>query len=100
ERYLPYCDELTIASRGKKTRNIKNLSISSGPKVKYHILPNLSTIKNRRDRIKELKSNLRILIKQSDILIARMPSVHAYHAIKIAQRINKPYVVEVVGDAF
>src|SRR5699024_2910978 len=76
------------------------LNLSSGSNVTHYILPNLSRVKNRHKKIEKLKLDLETLIKESDVIVARMPSGHAYHAIKICRRLKKPYVVEVVGDVF
>lgn|SRR5699024_8873962 len=100
ERYLAYSDKLVVAARGKKVNSTENLNLSSGPNVEHYILPNLSVLKDRSDRVKKLNQDLEKLIHESDALVARMPSIHAYHAIKIARQLNKPYVVEVVGDVF
>lgn len=102
ERYLPYFSELNVAGRGNEIKHIekKQLNISSGPKVNHFILPNVSSIKNRNRNLQNMKADLKSLIKESDALVARMPSIHAYHAIKIAKREKKPYVIEVVGDVF
>lgn len=97
-RYLPYCTEIVMAARGEQLDASKNLSLSSGPNVRHSKLPNLSTIKYRRKRIKELDHQLYHLIEKADILIARMPSTYAIHAIQIAKKLGKPYVTEVVGD--
>jgi len=99
QRYLKYFDELNVAARAVK-KGEQTLNLSSGPNVQHFILPNLSSIKNRIGNLKRVKRELIELIKETDALVARMPSVYAYHAIKIAQKLNKPYVVEVVGDVF
>lgn len=100
ERYLNYFDELVVASRGKKNTVNGQLNLSSGPNVRHFILPNLSNIKKRYKNKKKLKKDLEILIKESDSVVARMPSIYAYRAIKVARKQNKPFVVEVVGDVF
>ena len=100
DRYLPYCNELFVAGRWKKSSNTIGLNTASGRKVKYYKLPDLSTIRNRRKKVIELKIKLRHILDKADLLIARLPSIHAYYAIKIAKKLNKPYVIEVVGDSF
>src|SRR5690625_1601486 len=100
KRYLPYCREVFIAGRAEKVKDQQRLSKSSGPNIYHYKMPDLSTIKNRYIRSRKLKSKLLKLIKKVDLVIARMPSIHARYAIKIAKKLNKPYVVEVVGDVF
>lgn len=99
QRYLKYFKEITVAGRGSKIGE-EELNLSSGPNVEHYILPNTSTIKNRISSMKKLKRDLKYLIEKNDTLVARIPSNHAYEAIKIAKKLNKPYVLEVVGDAF
>jgi len=99
ERYLRYFNKMEVAGRGSEIGE-EILNLSSGPNVKHYILSDLSRIKNRAQNIKKIKADLEMLIGNSDALVARMPSGHAYHAIKIARKLNKPYVVEIVGDVF
>ena len=100
ERYLRYFDQLIIAGRGEKVQKTGKLHISSGPNVEHEILPNLSSLKHRRKKILILQKRLKELMYESDALVARMPSVYGLYAIKIARNLNKPYVVEIVGDVF
>ncbi|WP_157724823.1 glycosyltransferase [Virgibacillus phasianinus] len=99
QRYLKYFDNLIVAARAKRKLG-ENLNISSGNRVEHIILPSLSKIKGRYKNKSDLKKKLKTVIEGSDALIARMPSEHAYLAIKIAKRLNKPYTVEIVGDVF
>ncbi|MDO6450500.1 glycosyltransferase [Oceanobacillus profundus] len=99
ERYLNYFDNIIIAARASKIGR-EELNLSSGPRVNHFVLPNLSNIKGRYRNKKRLNNDLERLIKQTDVVVSRMPSEHAYYAIKIAQKLNKPYVIEVVGDVF
>jgi len=98
-RYLKYFKKMIVAGRGQEIK-YEILNLSSGPNVKHYVLPNLSKLKDRFQNKRKLKVELELLINNSDALVARMPSVHAYHAIKIARKLNKPYAVEVVGDVF
>lgn len=100
ERYLLYFKKMIVAGRAEKLNDNNGYNLSSGPYVEHQILPDLSTVKGRSKNVSQLKKKLVTLIKESDLLIARMPSMHAYYAIKIAIKLNKPYVVEVVGDGF
>ncbi|WP_252501999.1 glycosyltransferase [Sporosarcina sp. Marseille-Q4943] len=99
QRYLKYFTKMIVAGRGREIGE-ETLNISSGPSVEHFILPDLSKIKSRFQNLKVLKADLELLMNNTDVLIARMPSGHAYHAIKIARKLNKPYVIEVVGDVY
>lgn len=44
--------------------------------------------------------NLKEIIKNADCVVARVPSINGYKAIRYAKRYKKPYLVEVVGCTF
>src|SRR5699024_4206453 len=99
-RYLNNFEQVTVCSRTTNTKNPGGLNKSDGKNVVIKSLPNLSIIKGR---LKALKTTKEILIKEIekvDVVVARMPSTHAYYAMKIANKLKKPLVVEVVGDVF
>jgi glycosyltransferase involved in cell wall biosynthesis len=100
DRYLNHFDELIIAARGEKNNNNSELNLSSGKNIRHYILPNISKISGRYQGLVKIRAELKELILDTDVLIARMPSIYAYEAIKIAKGLKKPYVVEVVGDVF
>ncbi|TDL32836.1 glycosyltransferase [Jeotgalibacillus sp. S-D1] len=98
-RYLKHFDKLKVAARGVEYEG-DNLNISSGSRVKHYILPTLSNVARRNKNLRILKEDLEKIIENADAVVARVPSGHAYHAIKIAKKLKKPYVIEVVGDVF
>lgn len=99
-RYLSNFNKVKVCARMIESKEIKNLNLSSGPDVYFEKLPNLSTIKSRHIAIKKTKEILKRNILDVDVVVARMPSAHADIAIKLAREMNKPFVVEVVGDVF
>lgn len=99
-RYLKNFEKVTVCARVVDNVSIKNLNRSDGKNVVIKKLPDLSVIKKRKTKIKSTKNILRKEIEKADILVARMPSINAHLAIKIALKNNKPFVVEVVGDVF
>src|SRR5699024_3660172 len=99
-RYLNNFDKVTICSRLSEITSNANIRQSDGDKVSFKALPNLSVIKGRKKAFKTTKRILTEKIKESDVVVARIPSSHAYLAMKIAMKLKKPIVVEVVGDSF
>src|SRR5690625_2483554 len=99
-RYLTNFEKVIICARKEEKYSLENWSLSSGEHIEHISLPDLSIIKDRNKKVKETNSILKRELVNSDVLVARMPSVHGYLAIKLALRLNKPYVVEVVGDVF
>ncbi len=102
KRYLKHFSNLTVIGRGKKI-NLEDsfrLDISSGERVKHLFLPRISDptsfLKNRQS----VNNKLKEAISKADVLIARMPSEYSVLAIKYARKLNKPYIVECVGDVF
>src|SRR5699024_4200686 len=99
-RYLNNFEQVTVCSRTTNVKNQGNLNQSNGKNVVIKSLPNVSIIKGRLKALKTTKEILKKEIKKVDVVVARMPSRHAYYAMKIAKEIKKPLVVEVVGDVF
>lgn len=106
KRYDCITNELTIAIRVNSidSKNIQN-KYTKITKEKYSIIecPNLSSIRGMFFYRKQCQEILEEQIKQSDGLIVRLPSFIGNLAIKLAQKYNKPYLVEMVGcpwDAF
>lgn len=68
--------------------------------IKIFDIPNLHTIKGFLFPYVSSKAKLEYLIKNSDLVIIRLPSEIGNVAIKIAQKYKKKYIVEVVGCAW
>lgn len=102
KRYLNHFDELVVAGRAEniKDKDIVNLNVSSGSNVKHYKLPSVSKIKNRFKLKRKLNNELTVLVKEADGIIARLPSIHASEAIKLAKKYKKPYAIELVGDVY
>ncbi|MDX5476030.1 MAG: glycosyltransferase [Bacillaceae bacterium] len=94
KRYLKHFEEITVAGRYKQVTDVKGLDISSGNRVTHRKLPNINSIKSYNLNNKILSN----LIKEVDIVIARLPSMHSNSAIRIAKKLRKPYIIELVGD--
>lgn len=98
QRYLEHCDDLIVTGRIQKlNENDTNYSLSSGNQLTFVNIPDASNLgyflpDNAAETalVKE--------IKKVDAVIARIPSQIGYLAVKVAQQLNKPYAVEIVGD--
>ncbi|MFD0713722.1 glycosyltransferase family 4 protein [Paenibacillus sp. GCM10027626] len=103
ERYLAVFDHITVACRGQRTQPDADMSgktLSSGPQVEFLVLPSLSNPVNKLTKRGYVDQCLTEAIREADAVIARMPSEIGAEAIRIAQRLGKPYAVEVVACAW
>lgn len=99
QRYLEIFDELTVV--GRKIDTLPNrLVVSSAENVKFNLITGVhgvkAVLKNKKRVVKELES----VIKQVDLVIIRLPSTLGSWAVNVCKKLNKTYVLEVVGDPF
>jgi glycosyltransferase involved in cell wall biosynthesis len=98
-RYLDVFGSLTVFGRGVPVAEGERarLSLSSGPSVRFELVPSLSgpvnAVRNRR-RVRE---RLRAALKDADALVARLPSEVGLLAVEVARELGTPWAVEVVG---
>ena len=100
-RYLKYFEEITLATRkkeksqekgnyqGYKRTDGKNVLVK--PITQYNNV--LDAIKNR----KKIEKQIDEIVKETDFIIIRMPSVIGMFACDSAKRHNKQYVIEKVA---
>ncbi|MBU5616451.1 glycosyltransferase family 4 protein [Psychrobacter sp. TAE2020] len=102
QRYLSVFKFLTVVGRddGKITNNHNKYSISSASGVDFVLLPNISNFKNEVLGNNFVREKCKKLVASNDALIARLPSKLGTLFIKEAIRQNKPYAIEVVGNAW
>ena len=106
ERYEVIANDIEIAVRTEEITedNIQNKS-SKINKEKYKVIecPNILSLKGLIVNRNECKKILRKEIEASDYVIARLPSMIGNMSINLAKKLNKPYLIEMVGcpwDAF
>lgn len=96
-RYLINGDKLFVFGR---TSKLGAKSLSSRDNVKFHLTTIYNTPKdlivNRKAIVKELQS----FIADKDCVILRVPSILGLLGCQIAIQQNKPYLLEVVADAY
>jgi glycosyltransferase involved in cell wall biosynthesis len=100
-RYLPHFASLTVVGRDGGAKGDGREINAASPGVTIQLWPDLNPARLlRRLRIKR---ELAVLIRENDAIIARLPSEYGLMAAGLADRMGKPYMVEVVGcarDAF
>lgn len=106
KRYEIIANDINVAIRviSIKEENV-NKKYAKLSKEKYKIIecPNLSSLKGLAIDLKKCKSILKNEIEKSDYIIIRLPSMIGNLAVSVAKRLNKPYLIEMVGcpwDAF
>ncbi len=98
-KYIEYVEQLVIVTRKEKLqeKDRKKCSIASCNNVKFECFENLSLIKL-------LLGKYNFIIKQrvieSDFCIIRLHSFIGYIACHYAEKLGKPYLIELVGCPF
>lgn len=101
ERYLAIFDHMKVIGRSKLIQDdsIDNYALAEGEAVDFVLTDpkyNMYNIVSNSEHINKMIENE---ICKVDFLIIRMPSILGVFAAKIARKINKPLVIEVVGHA-
>lgn len=102
ERYLTVFDEVVVAGRVRTLldqESRQKLNISSGPHVRFVEIPSVNNplhLFSSRKKAAEILANL---LKECDGLIARNSEISRI-AAEQAERLNKPWLVEVVYCPF
>lgn len=102
KRYENITNDLRIAIRVRNVEkdyndNKKTENYLSKEKYKIIECPNISSLKGIFIDIKKAKLILEKEIKDVDFLIIRLPSMIGNLAVNIAKKMNKPYLIEMVG---
>lgn len=103
DRYLQHTDQLVVAGRQQPQQSGEseaNLVRSDRPEIEFLFLPSLTNPANRFSGLKIARAKLEAAIRECDGVIARVPSENGYLAADIAQKLNKPWLAEVVGCAW
>ncbi|MEX0660713.1 MAG: glycosyltransferase family 4 protein [Candidatus Woykebacteria bacterium] len=101
KRYLRVFDHIDVWGRVTKERdNYKNLPLASIDGSTFHFGRSISGLNSFFGTRKRECNRLSSLIKNADCVIARLPSEYGLMAVKLAEKMNKPYGTEVVGCAW
>jgi len=99
-RYLKHVDELLVVGRLGGSADCESLTAASGPGVGFRLLPGLLTPRSFLGGHRRIHRELESIVKDTDAVVARVPSVMGRMAAKIARRLGKPFALEVVGCAW
>lgn len=103
ERYLKVFNEVHVVARMKninKDENNLKLTKSNRDGVYFHEISSISGAKNLIANYKKAYLELESVIKESDGVIARLPSEIGNLSISVAKKHNIPYAVEMVACAW
>ena len=105
ERYLAVFDSIVVSTRMRIDDPIddsmtKNMKLSSGPRVKFKPISEYRKSVDMIFNRKKISNQVREILEQCDCIIIRLPSFIGGIACKEAEKMGKPYLVEVVGCAW
>ncbi len=99
KRYLKYFDEIVVGGRIADVDDesiTEKFSVSSGDNVSFFALPNLMSFSGLK-KMGEAKRLITEEMEKADVTVIRLPSNLGYLACSIAEKLNKKYMIEVVG---
>jgi len=102
QRYLEVFDELVVVGRVRKMlpwEKIESMDLSNGPKVSFVEVPSISNPWSMLFAHREAERKIREALVDCDALIVRTSAIGLL-ASRIAEKLHKPWAVEVVGCAF
>jgi glycosyltransferase involved in cell wall biosynthesis len=103
ERYLAAFDTVTVAARrGELPDPLEGsgLEVSGGPGVSFAAIPSLSDPIAMWTHHSRAVNLFEEALRRADALIARLPSDIGALACRVAEKLQKPWAVEVVGCAW
>lgn len=101
QRYLSQFQEIVVIGRAEKgSLDHQELPISSGPGVSFQFVESVSNIKALLSGGGKAAIEIESVIRDADIVIARLPSELGLLSARIARRLQKPYIAETVGCAW
>lgn len=102
QRYLQVFDEIIVAGRVRPLRpqeRWEQLDVSAGPGVRFAEIPSATTLRAKLVGSGQVRQALREVLQEADGLIARNSEIGLLAAAE-AQKLRKPWAVEVVSSAF
>lgn len=104
EMYLSYFDQITVLSNlyseSIEELDFSKFDISSRDNVDFKFIRNYRQPKNYARSFFKNDQLLDEQIKASDAVVIRLPSELGLIAVRAAERLKKPYAIEVVGCAW
>ena len=99
KNYLNYCEDLVLVTRKQKIESTKNHKYSDCD-LEHVTFDGIDKLNFFSLLFGKSKSKISENLKNSDFAIIRLPSFIGYVAAYHANKMNKPYIVEVVGCPF
>jgi len=100
-RYLEHFDEVHVIARDDGlAAGESRLGRADYPSVSFEFLPSLSSVRGLLFRSPEMEERMRSAVRSADAVVARLPSEIGLLAVRHAQKLGKPYAIEVVGCAW
>jgi glycosyltransferase involved in cell wall biosynthesis len=103
ERYLAYFDRLIVLARKGAVpagRDPAGMPVSSHPRVSFRFVPNLSSLSAQLFRRRAALEIVSKAVRDSDAVIATLPTQTALLAIYAAREQRKPWMVLLTGCAW
>jgi len=102
QRYLQLGDSVTFCMREIKIHSSEQTKFSriSDENFEFVSFPNFKTIKTYLPNKPKAKKIIESLVRNHDVVVARMPSASGTLAIKAAREYNVPYLVEMVACTY
>ncbi|WP_182407320.1 glycosyltransferase [Psychrobacter sp. GP33] len=97
--YLLNFTNVTVFGRKSTSEKSKNSMTSGLSNVSFSLTKNYDSIISLFRNNVKLRAELKALINDSDIVLARLPSILGFIAISEATKLNKPIWVEQVGNS-
>mgnify|MGYP003303063645 CR=1 FL=1 len=100
ERYFKVVDSLEIIIRVREMKQedaIRSLSRIKNPNISVTECPNLSSVKGLLTKTLEVYKLLKERISKADVVFVRVPSNISNIAIDVCKKLDKKYLIEVVG---
>lgn len=99
ERYFYFADEFLLVNRLRclPDEKLSGLEKITHKNTKIIEIPNIASLHGVLYQKNQVKEIIKKAVNESDIIIARLPSITGGFAIEAANKYNKPYFIELVG---
>lgn len=100
KRYTDIFEEVVVVSRQIKIIEFNDkLTLASTERVKFVEIPNFKSLKNSYKIFEAIKI-IKTEVENCDAVISRLPSSIGSIAVKQAEKLSKPYIIELVACAW
>jgi len=98
DRYKVITNNIAVALRIVISDNVRESNQLQN--IKVYEIPNPNTIRGLLLERYKIKRQIRDIVKNTDYVIARLPSTIGHYAVKYARKFNKRYLIEAVACPF